>query len=274
MTNQLWKERILSNLRVSQKYDNERRFYIGKMGISVLPVPEVLNVICDQISKGSPAYICIANVHTTVLSQHDADFCRIQNGSLLTMPDGMPLVWCAWLAGVGRLERVTGIDLMLKILEVSPNMGYSHYFYGDTQQVLSEVTRSVCDRYPGVPILGVYSPPFRPLTDSETDRIISEINHLRPTFVWVALGGPKQERWMAQVVEKIDRSILVGVGAAFRALIGYYSRPSLMIQRCGLEGLFWRVRREPLATLFWYLRYSCAFAPLILRCSAKRFLKH
>ena len=216
------------------------RFHIGKVGISSVTMTKTLSIIKDQASKISPTYICVANVETTVLSQRDGDFCRIQNESLLTVPDGMPLIWYARIMGENSVERTTGRDLMTEILKMSSKCGYSHYFYGDTEETLLRMERKIHELYSGAEIRGMCSPPFRPLRDDEIDNTIVEINRLKPTFIWVALGAPKQERWMARVLPHIDSSILIGVGAAFRFLTEEYKRPPRFAQICGLGGVFWR----------------------------------
>ncbi len=242
------------------------RFYVGKVGISSVTMVETLRLIKDQASKMLPAYICVANVETSVLSQRDDDFCRIQNESLLTVPDGMPLIWYARIVGEKNAERVTGPCLMTKILEISPEYGYSHYFYGDTKETLLRMETKIRSLYPRAKIRGMCSPPFRPLRDDEIDGTIAEINRLKPTFVWVALGVPKQERWMARVFPHIDSSILIGVGAAFRFLTGEYQDPPKFVQICGLSGLFWR----DLRFIKWYFYHIPHFGILMLKGLARR----
>ena len=255
------------------KQSGGSRYYIGKVGISIVTMDQTLKLINDQACKMSPAYICVANVDTTILSQRDANFCKIQNESLLTIPDGMPLVWYARMIGERNVERVTGPDLMMKILEISSQYGYSHYFYGDTEQTLLRMDKALQKRYPGVVIKAMRSPPFRPLSDKETNNTIAEINQLRPTFVWVALGNPKQEIWIAKVFPHIESAILIGVGAAFRFLIGEYRHPAKFVQRCGLEGLFWRGLKDPIRVTKFYCLCAPAFGALMLNGYVRRILR-
>jgi N-acetylglucosaminyldiphosphoundecaprenol N-acetyl-beta-D-mannosaminyltransferase len=153
---------------------------------------------------------------------------------------------------------------------MSASRGYTHYFYGDTEETLHRMRQTVAERYPRAQILGVHSPPFRPLTDSEVDATVAEINRLRPTFVWVGLGCPKQERWIGRVFPRIESSILLGVGAAFRFLIGEYRHPPRVIQFCGLEGIFWRVLRRPGYVVKWYAHHVPAFGSIFLKGFARR----
>jgi len=246
------------------------RFSIGKVRISAVTMAETLRLVQDQARSGTSAYICVANVRVVIMAQKDADFCSIQNNSFLTIPDGMPLVWYGRLAGVPGLGRVTGPDLVVNLLGVSAEREYSHYFYGDTKETLSKVCRVIGERYPGTVVKGTCSPPFRALTDGEVEATVREINWLRPTFVWVGLGAPKQERFMAEVAPRTDGAILVGVGAAFRFLIGQYKHPPSIIQKCGLEGVCWRFLSHPIREARWYAYHVPAFGWLTAKMLARR----
>jgi N-acetylglucosaminyldiphosphoundecaprenol N-acetyl-beta-D-mannosaminyltransferase len=246
------------------------RCYVGEVGISIVTMSESLRLLTTRARERQPAYVCVTGVNGTVLAQRDPEFCRIQNASFLTVPDGMPLIWYARMMGERRMERVSGPDLMMETLRLSEDRGYTHYFYGDTEETLGRMRRTLADRYPRARIAGTYSPPFRPLTDSEMNATVDEINRLRPTFVWVGLGCPKQERWMARVFPRMESSILLGVGAAFRFLIGEYRHPPRVIQFCGLEGIFWRVRHRPGYVVRWYAHHVPAFGSLLLKGFTKR----
>jgi|SRR5208283_156161 len=248
----------------------ESRFHIGQVGISEVSLGDVLAAIDDRVRDRKPAYICVANVRTTVLSQKDAGFCAIQNSSFLTIPDGMPLVWFARLAGYGRVERVTGPDLMSTLLEMSGAKGYRHYFYGDNEETLKKMLGVVRMKYPQAAVAGVFSPPFRELSTDEIAQSAKTINELKPTFVWIALGAPKQERLIAEMMHYIDEAIIVGVGAAFRFMIGEYRHPHPMVQKMGLEGVYWRFAKNPLREAKWYLHHIPAFGLLMMRMLIKR----
>ena len=267
-------DRQLSGIDVEPVRERElpRRCYVGKVGISVTTMAQSLQLLDERVQERLPAYVCVANVQATVLSQRDPDFCRIQNDSFLTIPDGMPLIWYARMSGEQTIARVTGPDLMIEILTMSSRCGYSHYFYGDTQETLWEMKRVIADRFPGAAIVGMESPPFRSLSDKELDETVRNINRLRPSFVWVALGCPKQERWIARVFPHIQSGILVGVGAAFRFLIGEYRHPSRALQRCGLEGIFWRGLKRPVYVAKWYAYHIPAFGFLLAKELAKRLV--
>lgn len=247
-----------------------RRCYVGKIGISMVGMKKSLELIHEQAMSRRAAYVCVTGVNGTVLSQRDPAFCAAQNRSLLTVPDGMPLIWYARMMGERGISRVSGPDLMMEILRMSSQYGYTHYLYGDTDETLRKVKATIDDRFPGATILGMHSPPFRPLTEDEIDATVEEINRLKPSFVWVGLGCPKQERWMARVFPRVESSILIGVGAAFRFLIGEYRHPPRSVQICGLEGIFWRALRRPGYCARWYAYHVPAFGSLMLKGLARR----
>ena len=252
--------------------DLPRRCLVGKLAVSVVNMVRVLDLVDQRVRSTQPAYICVTNVDATMLSQRDLEFCAIQNQSLLAVPDGMPLIWYARMMGERTIQRVTGPDLMIELLNSSGEYGYTHYFYGDTDETLRRIRRVIGDKYPGARILGMHSPPFRPPTEGEIDATVAEINRLRPSLVWVGLGCPKQERWMARVFPRIESSILIGVGAAFRFLAGDYHHPPKIIQLCGLEGIFWRVLHRPGYVVKWYAYHVPAFGLVFLRGCTKRLL--
>ena len=251
-----------------------QRYAIGKVRISAVTMDKTLRLLDQQVQKRQSAYVCVSNVRTTLLSQKDESYCQIQNDSFLSVPDGMPLVWFARLAGVTGVERTTGADLMIRILEDSDRNGYSHYFLGDTELTLRRMLRTIRDRYPRITVKGSFSPPFRELTDNNLNDIGEKINHLNPSFVWVGLGAPKQERIMARLVSQLDSSVLVGVGAAFRFFVGEYKHPPRVVQICGLEGLYWRFgKKSPVWLIWWYCNSLFTFSVLVLKMFIKRLIR-
>lgn len=259
------------NRHVSAK--TPRRFYIGKMGLSMVTMEQAVQLLMARQRTREPAYLCAANVEATVLSQRDPDYCRIQNESFLTLADSTPLTWYARLMGERRIERVSGPDLMIEILRISARNGYTHYFYGDTEETLERVRHVIGERFPGTRILRMYSPPFRPLTEAEVQATIDEINAFAPSFVWVALGCPKQERWTARVFPSIKSSVVFPVGAALRFLIGEYRHAPKTLQRCGLEGVYWRGFTHPVQSAKWYGYHAPAFGRLVVSGLARRLIQ-
>ncbi len=250
--------------------ESPRRFQIGKMGISVVTMEGALRLLVAKQRERKPAYLCAANVEATVLSQRDPDYCRIQNQSFLTLADSMPLRWYARMMGEAGVQRVSGPDLMIEVLRLSAQHGFTHYFYGDTEETLEKVRLLIEERFPGTRIVGMHSPPFRPPTKAELNVTIDEINALEPSFVWVALGCPKQERWTAQVFPSIKSSIVCPVGAALRFLIGEYRHAPKALQVCGLEGVYWRGFTHPIQSAKWYGYHVPAFGSLFVAGLARK----
>ena len=141
------------------------------------------------------------------------------------------------------MQRTTGPSYMEAILKISEQKGYSHYFYGSTEETLEMLSEQLKVKYPDLKIAGIYSPPFRPLTEQEDAEVISRINETRPDFVWVGLGAPKQEIWMADHQGKIN-GFMVGVGAAFDYMAGNIKRAPKWMQKCNMEW-FYRLMQDP-----------------------------
>ena len=159
-------------------------------------------------------YICVSNVHTTVTSYEEPDYCTIQNGGIMAIPDGGPLSTLGRKRGHQNMARTPGPSLMREIFKISAEKGYRHYFYGSTEETLEKLFQKLKENYSGLEIAGMYSPPFRPMTDEEDISIVKVINDTKPDFVWVGLGAPKQERWMAVHLGRIN-GLMIGIGAGF-----------------------------------------------------------
>jgi N-acetylglucosaminyldiphosphoundecaprenol N-acetyl-beta-D-mannosaminyltransferase len=174
----------------------------------------------------------------------DTKFQQIANNASLAVPDGMPLVWAVRLLGFDQQERVYGPDLFLAVCERSVGKGYSHFFYGGGQGVPERLAENLSGRFPGIRIAGWYSPPFRPLTEVEDDHVVKTINASGADILWVGLGAPKQEFWMASHVGRISAPVMVGVGAAFDFHAGRVRQAPRWMQDRGLEWVF-RLCVEP-----------------------------
>ena len=188
-------------------------------------------------------YICVSNVHTTVTSYEDASYCAVQNGGLMAIPDGGPLSTVGRRRGCKNMARTTGPSLMGGIFKISANKGYRHYFYGSKQETLELLEKKLKENYPGIKIAGMYSPPFRPLTEEEDKAVIERINEANPDFVWIGLGAPKQEKWMAAHQGKID-GLMLGVGAGFDYYAENIKRAPMWMQKHNLEWVY-RLVQDP-----------------------------
>lgn len=230
--------------------------YIHKVNKSLIPVCNILGVniaaidmdwLLDftdkHIKELSGDYMCVSNVHTTVTSFEDKSYCDVQNGGIMAIPDGGPLSTVGQKRGFKNMKRTTGPSYMEEILKISVQKGYRHYFYGSTEDTLEKLHEALQHDYPGIQIAGMFSPPFRPLTEEENNLVVERINETYPDFVWVGLGAPKQERWMAEHQGKI-KGFMVGVGAGFDYFAGNISRAPEWMQKANLEWVY-RLLQDP-----------------------------
>ena len=161
----------------------------------------------------------------------------------MAIPDGGPLSSVGRKRGFSGMERTTGPDYLKEVLKISVEEGYRHFFYGSTEETLEKLQKHLQETYPGLQVAGMYSPPFRMLSTGEDLEIIQMINDSHADFVWIGLGAPKQEYWMADHKEKV-RGFMVGVGAAFDYLAGNIERAPIWMQKANLEWLY-RLMQEP-----------------------------
>lgn len=216
---------------------------ILKTNINVTNMSDTIKYIDGHLDDLRGKYICVSNVHTTVMSYENEEYRKIQNGAAMALPDGAPLSSYSRRKGYKQAQRVTGPDLMLELFAISKEKGYRHYFYGATEETLQSM-REVLERdYPGIEIAGMYAPPFRALTPQEDAQIVAKINEARPDFIWIGLGAPKQEEWMYQHMGQLQ-GVLIGVGAGFDYLAGYIKRAPRWMQRMSLEWLY-RLLQDP-----------------------------
>ncbi len=213
------------------------------VNLAAINMPWLIDFTKKHIKELSGDYICVSNVHTTVMSYDDKTYCAVQNGGVMAIPDGGPLSSVGRKRGFSEMNRTTGPDYMKEILKISSKEGYRHYFYGSTEKTLNKLEKTIEKRYPNVQIAGMYSPPFRTLSEEEDLKVIQMINESNADFVWIGLGAPKQERWMAEHQGKI-KGLMVGVGAAFDYEAGNIDRAPMWMQKANLEWLY-RLIQEP-----------------------------
>jgi N-acetylglucosaminyldiphosphoundecaprenol N-acetyl-beta-D-mannosaminyltransferase len=197
-------------------------------------------------------YVCVANVHVTMETHDSAEFREVVNGADLVTPDGMPLVWALRLFGLSDATQVRGPSLTLDILKRAAAENVPVGFYGGTPEVLKLLVEICQRRFPGLRIVYAYAPPFRALSSEEDATIVQEMNASGAAILFVGLGCPKQERWMA-LHRGLVNAVMLGVGAAFDFLSGVKPEAPGWMQRAGLEWLF-RLATEP-RRLWWRYAY-------------------
>ena len=246
-----------------QKVNHKDKVNILGVGINPITLNEALNIIVAWIDRQEENYICITPAHGIMDCQRDPELQDIFNGSGLTTPDGMSIVWILKILGYQKVTRVYGPDLMEAICRYSSdNNRFRHFFYGGADGVPEKLTKELQERFPYLDVVGTMSPPFRPLTNDEDEIIIKRINSVDPDIVWVGIGTPKQERWMANHIGKINAPVMIGVGAAFDFLSGTKRQAPKWIQRSGFEWLF-RLASEPKRLWRRYIEYP-KFVILVL----------
>lgn len=214
------------------------RVNILGVGVDPINMTGALQCIDGWIARYKKHYICVTPVHSVMLCYDDPGLRDVFNASGLTTPDGMPLVWLCRLNGHREAARVYGPDLMLALCEHSVDKGYSHFFYGGAVGVPEQLTANLKQRVPSLDVAGAYSPPFRSLSPEEDAQMVQRINAANPDIVWVGLGAPKQERWMAAHLSELNAPVLIGVGAAFDFHAGLKPQAPRWMQHIGLEWLF------------------------------------
>lgn len=227
------------------------------VNIAAVNMNSLLKFITTNLDKLKGEYICVSNVHTTVMAYDNKDYLNVQNNSILSIPDGGPLSSVGRKRGYNEMERTTGPDLLNEILKISADKKYRHYFYGSTNETLDKLKLAINEKYGNVDIVGTYSPPFRELTEDEDADVVNGINKTNPDFVWVGLGAPKQENWMYEHKNKFN-ALMIGVGAAFDYLAGNIKRAPMWMQKLNLEWLY-RLIQDPVRLFSRYLYTNTKF---------------
>jgi N-acetylglucosaminyldiphosphoundecaprenol N-acetyl-beta-D-mannosaminyltransferase len=219
-----------------------------------------------MIAGGQRGYVCVCNVHTVMAAREDRELRLALERSSLNVPDGQPLVWAInALSGARLKDRVYGPDLMAHACARATQTGARFYLYGGRDEgALVQLTLNLRRRYPGVRIVGGYSPPHRPLTDRERAAVAAEINRSGADVVWVGIGVPKQEKWMAQMRATLNAPVLIGVGAAFDFHAGLVPQAPSWLQAAGMEWSY-RLAHEPRRLWRRYLRYNPRFVAALAR---------
>jgi len=217
--------------------------------INLADTSEVVDKICYWIKNESQKmhWVIVTGMHGIVEAEKHISFKYILSSANLWVPDGISLVWLAKLKGFNINSRVSGADLMTEFFKSAGKKGFSSYFYGDTEETLEALNKKLSSDFPGLKIAGSYSPPFRKLTEEEDAKIIEKINQAKPDVLWVALGLPKQEKWIFEHREKLNVPVVIGVGAAFKFLSGKVKRAPAWVGNLGFEWL-WRLIKEPKVT--------------------------
>jgi N-acetylglucosaminyldiphosphoundecaprenol N-acetyl-beta-D-mannosaminyltransferase len=237
---------------------------------------EAMDVMDGMIERRERGYVCAAAVHVLMVSRHDPATRAALRGASLVVPDGRPLVWALNLLGERLTDRVYGPELTIRYCARAAERGHRVWLYGGaTPAALAGLERVLAARFPGIVIAGGVSPPYRPLTQDEEHSLAERMNADAPDVVWVGIGAPRQEQWMAKMRPLLDAPVLAGVGAAFDLIAGRTRQAPAWMQRAGLEWLF-RLSQDPRRLGPRYLRYNPAFVAAFARqyLSTRRRERH
>lgn len=232
--------------------------------IDVLTWRDALDRISDWARRRESRVVCICNVHSVVTARTDPDFGRVISEADMSTPDGYPVAWMLRRLGHAGQARINGPDLMWKYCAEASERGESIYLYGGAEATLDVLVPRLTSAFPGLRIAGIDSPPFRPLSDAEDEAAVERINASGAGVVFVSLGCPKQEKWMAAHRGRV-RAVMIGVGAAFDYHAGTITRAPQWMQNAGLEWLH-RLFSEPRRL---WRRYLVTNTLFILAASAQ-----
>jgi N-acetylglucosaminyldiphosphoundecaprenol N-acetyl-beta-D-mannosaminyltransferase len=233
--------------------------------IAVIDYERTLEWIDSMVAERRRGYVCVCNTHTVMASREDPALRAALLSSSLNVPDGQPLVWALGALGHRLPDRVYGPELMSRACARAALSGQRFYLYGGRDQdALMALGQSLRRQFPGINIVGGYAPPFRALTDEERIAVAEDINESEADVVWIGIGVPKQEKWMASLRPHLEAPVLVGVGAAFDFLAGLVPQAPPMLQKLGLEWAF-RLAQEPRRLWRRYLRYNPRFVAAFAR---------
>lgn len=245
-------------------------FVVLGVQINAAPFADVLANVLGAPDSGERLSVHFATAHTLVEAQ-DSEPLREALSQGLVEPDGMPLVWLGRRAGL-TVERVCGPDFMPAVVQRGIGLGRTHFFYGGAPGTPEALVTRLRTLYPGMRVAGTMSPPFRALTPEEDEAIVAEINAAAPDYVWVGLGSPKQDLWLAEHRSQIMAPVLLAVGAAFDFHSGRIRRAPGWMQRSGTEWLY-RLLAEPRRLAGRYTVVNARFARFLFQDRLRRFLK-
>jgi N-acetylglucosaminyldiphosphoundecaprenol N-acetyl-beta-D-mannosaminyltransferase len=238
---------------------------LADIPVAVTDYDEVMDTMDALVASRERGYFCAAPVHALMVARNDPEMRDALLRSTMVMPDGMPLVWGVNLLGERLGDRVYGPELMFRYSRRCAELGHRVWLYGGRDQgSLAQLALNLRQHHPGIQVVGGYSPPFRPLTAGEEDAVVEQINEARPDVLWVGIGVPKQEKWMARMRDRLEVPVMCGVGAAFDFHSGRISQAPSWMQERGLEWIY-RIAQEPRRLLPRYLWFNPLFVAVLAR---------
>lgn len=225
------------------------------VNIAVTNMAQTVQYIENNLEELRGKYICVSNVHTTVMAHDNPAYRNVQNSAAIALPDGKPLSVVSRKRGYTEAERVTGPDLMGELF--ARENGLKHFFYGDKEETLQILQQKLKEKYPDIQIAGMISPPFRSLSREEEKAYIQQINDSGADIIWIGLGAPKQENWMYEH-QGMFQGVMIGVGAGFSYHAGLIKRAPEWMQKMSLEW-FYRLMQDPVRLFKRYFTTNLKF---------------
>jgi len=234
----------ISRADVAGRVKNADRIDVLGVGVHAVSLKRAVRMIESAIDRDLKGFVCVTGVHGVMEAQGDEKFREVLNSSLLTTPDGMPMVWVGQLQGHREIRRVFGPELMRVVCSRSVAREYTHFLYGGADGVAEELSTWMQGSFPGIRVVGTYTPPFTPLSLEQATELESTIARLKPDIMWIGLSTPKQERFMAKHIVRLQTKLMIGVGAAFDYHTGRVQDAPAWIKRSGLQWLH-RLAQDP-----------------------------
>jgi N-acetylglucosaminyldiphosphoundecaprenol N-acetyl-beta-D-mannosaminyltransferase len=213
-------------------------------GVHAVNIDTAVDYLDACIRSGKKGYVCVTGVHGIIEALRSREFCSVLDDALLVTPDGMPTVWIGRSQRHTDMRRVFGPDLMHAMCSRSLKRGNTHFLYGGKPGVAEDLKKKLESRFPGIKIVGMFTPPFRPLTSEEQSQLADLVARLKPDIIWLGISTPKQEMFMAEMIHRLDCKLLIGVGAAFDIHTGRIKDAPAWAKEAGLQWLH-RLSQEP-----------------------------
>ena len=240
----------------------EGRTNILGVGVSAISMTDAVYYSDKMLQEKSQGYICVTGVHGIMEAQQDERLRSVLNSSFLTTPDGTPTVWLGRLQGFRNMRRVSGPEYMIEMCKLSLDRGYKHFLYGGKPGIAAVLRNSLIERFPGLQIAGIYTPPFRSLTLEEENELEAQLEETQPDILWCGISTPKQEWFMAKYCGRFPVKLMVGVGAAFDIHSGVTKDAPDWVKDAGLHW-FLRMIRDPQRLAGRYLKNNPRFMLLM-----------
>lgn len=228
------------------------------VGVHAVNLETAIVFVEASAACGQRGYICVTGVHGVMEANRSCQFRQVLDNALLVLPDGMPTVWVGRFQKHATMGRVFGPEFMAMICARATINGFRHFLYGGNIGVAEQLKANLCQQFPGIKIVGTFTPPFRSLNREEQKQLRELVASVKPDIIWVGLSTPKQERFMAEMIGVLDCKVMIGVGAAFDIHTNRIKDAPKWVKNAGLQWVH-RLCQEPSRLWRRYLINNCSF---------------